>query len=118
MCIIITADVGSPGPIMISRPEQFRNETVAVFAKWRVEENYEMIIPSVSPQVTVDANNGTSAQLILNYNTLYNVSVTATLCGRSLSSSTTNLFYGRSLYCLNQSVLHYSMLIQLNVILL
>ena len=83
---------------MISQPEQFRNETVAVFVKWRVEENYEMIIPSVSPQVTVDANNGTSAQLILNYNTLYSVSVTATLCGQSLSSPATDLFYGKSLY--------------------
>ena len=83
---------------MISKPENFRNETIAVFVKWAVEVNYDTINPSVSPQVTINESNGTSALLILSYNTLYDVSVAATLCGQSLSSPVTELFYGESLH--------------------
>ena len=82
----ITADIAAPGPIMISEQEQFTNETVTVFLKWTVEENYDTINLAVSPQVIMNVSNGTSAQLILSFNTLYNMSVTANICGRSLSS--------------------------------
>ena len=92
----ITADIAAPGSIVISKPEQFRNETITVYIKWTAEEDYDTINLNVSPQVPVNARNGTSAQLILSYNTLYNVNVTATLCGQSLSSSATELFYGES----------------------
>ena len=95
---LISTGIAAPGPIMKSKPEQFRNETITVFVKWTAEENYDTIIPSVSSQVTINESNGTSAQLILSYNILYNVSVTATLCEQSLSSSAIELLYGESLY--------------------
>ena len=114
---MITADIAAPGSIAIRKPEQFRNDTITIYIEWTVEENYDTINPNVSPQVTIDASNGTSAQLILSYNTLYNVSVTATLCGRSLSSSATELFYGESLHRSKHHSLFIKLLIQLNAIL-
>ena len=96
-CIIIT-DTAAPGPIIVSEKEQVRNETIIVFLMWTVEENYDEINLIASPQVIMNVSNRTSAQLTLSYNTLYNVSVTATICGQSLSSSTAELFYCESLY--------------------
>ena len=94
----ITADIAAPGPIMISEQEHFTNETVTIFLKWTVEENYDTINLAVSPQVIMNVSNGTSAQLILSFNTLYSMSVTANICGRNFSSSKVNIHYGKALH--------------------
>ena len=101
---------------MPSEPEQFRNEIVMVFLTWTVGENYETINLNVSPQVPL-VSNRTSALLILSYNTFYNVSVTANICGRSLSSPTTSIHYGESLYRSKINILLMFLSMQLNVLL-
>ena len=115
--LYITTNVAAPGLIMLSEPEQFKNETVMAFNSnmdsWRKLWTINL---NVSPQVPIMSNRR-SALLILSYNTFYNVSVPANICGLSLSSPTTSLHYGESLYCSKINILLMLLSMQLNVFL-
>ena len=76
--------------------EQFENETVIITLEWTVQNGAFHGI-SVDPQDLVDSvyTGPTTIQLIVSYNTLYNVSAVATLCGQN-SSHFLELHYGES----------------------
>ena len=73
--------------------EEFGNESITISLELTVE-NSEI---SVEPQALDLTNLGpTRIQLILSYNTLYNVSATATLCGQNITHFI-GLHYGKSI---------------------
>ena len=63
--------------------EQFGRDAVSVTLQWIPKSLYSYNV-IVNPQVQLQFNGSTRVQLILSYNTLYNVSVVAThLCGQN-----------------------------------
>ena len=74
---------------------QFENETVVVTLQWTVENGVFSGL-SVIPQVEIMNLGPSSRQVMLFYNTSYNVSAVASLCGQ-YSSNSTQLHYGELL---------------------
>ena len=62
----------------------FETNGIAVFLEW-VHKNGVSYSVSVDPEVAIDTGQS-SAQLSLSYNLKYNISVTASLCGRNSTS--------------------------------
>ena len=94
------------GHLYVSAPELsiteelFGESNVTVILKYQEdaynESGYGVTIKvsvEVIPQVTV-VSNGTQFELVLLYNTLYNISAYVTLCGLTGPSRTSEVFYG------------------------
>ena len=74
--------------------EELRSENITV----TLESTVENYVISIEPQVTIFYLGPTSVQLIISYNTLYNVSAVATQCGQNSSQvHFIELQYGESL---------------------
>ena len=71
-------------------------DNVTVILEWTPENGMSYNV-SVVPQVAVRFTGDRSVQLTASYNTVYNVSVVATLCGRNNATTATGLSYGECL---------------------
>ena len=74
--------------------KQFGVDNVTVILEW-IHENATSYTLSTIPQVAI-RNQTTSVQMTLSYNTLYNVSVVATLCGQN-TTIVSVLSYGETI---------------------
>ena len=80
---------------------EYRADSVIALIDWRIiqtqhyEEDTAFSIDSI-PEVIVVSMNSTSVQLQISYNTQYNVSITATLCGLGNTTATVTLHFGES----------------------
>ena len=95
-CMIRTCAVTLTPPI-VARSEQFGMDGVTVILEWSQENNGTSHNVSVVPLVAIWSTGSTRVQLTVLYNTLYNVSVVATLCGRHNATTTVELSYGKCL---------------------
>ena len=75
---------------------QFENESVVVTLEWTVENGAFMGL-SVVPMAESVNFGPSSRQLMLSYNTSYNVSAVASLCGQYYSTRSIELHYGELL---------------------
>ena len=76
--------------------EQFGTINVIVVLEWIGSGNvvsYNISFTPENPPETLFHGN-TQLELVLLYNTLYNLMVTSTLCGENNATSTTELHYG------------------------
>ena len=75
---------------------QYRNDGIIVQLEW-IQEDGIMYTVAVMPQAPIVFNGSASVQILLHYNTLYNVSTTAvdTVCGRN-NTNVSELHYGMS----------------------
>ena len=71
----------------------FRNDCVAVSLQW-AEENGVLYYADVTPQVPMLIGN-TSIQLIVQYNTQYNVSILPSLCGQNNTATVIELKFSK-----------------------
>ena len=78
---------------------QFGTESVTVILDWTSEHPGASYNVSVVPQVPIMYTGNTRAQLNVLYNTLYDVSIVATLCAQSSirTATTIGLNYGEIL---------------------
>ena len=72
----------------------FGNDSVAVTLEWSQFSGETYSIVTVPQPVNMSSIMSTSVQLVLLYNTEYNVTVTATLCGYSNASNFITIYYG------------------------
>ena len=78
---------------------EYRPNSVIVLIEWTIiqtqhhEEDTPFSINSI-PEVIVMSNSSMSARLLISYNTKYNVSITATLCGINNTTATVALNFG------------------------
>lgn len=87
------------------KPLDFRTNSILVFIDWnksRLHENDMAYKVDALPQALVTFTSTTSVQLQVSYNILYNVSVTATLCGQRDATTTVLLSVGE--YGLSRAV--------------
>jgi hypothetical protein len=89
--------------IVISVSEEYRADScsISVVVEWTRREGVSYNI-TIVPMVPVTYTGSTSVQLIVSYNTEYNVSLEASaVCQRSIASRHIRipLFYGESYYC-------------------
>ena len=78
-------------------PVQFENETVVVVLEWTVENGAFMSL-SVVPHAEIVSLGPSSRQVMLSYNTIYNVNAVASLCGQ-YSLHSIELHYDELLQC-------------------
>lgn len=73
---------------------RFGNDTFTVTLEWShfSGEMYSVVTVPEAMDITVTGNG--NAQLVMLYNTEYNVTVTATLCGDRSASNFTTIHYG------------------------
>ena len=64
-----------------------------VTVAWQQERGASYNV-SVFPQVLLNMSGPTTLQLTLAYNTLYTVTIATIVCGRTLSTTVTQLHYG------------------------
>ena len=76
--------------------EQFENKTVVVVLEWTVENGAFSRLNVVPQAETIQSLGPSSRQLMLSYNTSYNISAVASLCGQ-YSSHSFQLHYGELL---------------------
>ena len=88
---LLLTDFASPRIISIS--EEYRANSVSVTIKWTTEEGVQYNI-SVTPSVPISVIGNTIVQLLLFYNTEYNVSLEAAADCQSIALSNVQLFYG------------------------
>ena len=74
--------------------EQFGTESVTANLEWEQEvDDIVFYDVNVIPHVAIRFTGSTNVQLTLSYNTQYNVSVVATLCGKN-TTDIIGLHYG------------------------
>ena len=83
---------------MVVRPDMnhFGNDNFTVTLEWSQTSGETYLVATTPEAVYTSFTTNTSVQLVMLYNTQYNVTVTATLCGHR---STTNIitYYGNSI---------------------
>ena len=81
---------------MVRTSEEYRADSIAVIIEWTQQEgvSYNITIVPTAPMVYTGS---TSVQVIVSYNTEYNVSLEASAVCQSIVSSNISLFYGESL---------------------
>ena len=81
---------------MIATSEEYRADNVTVTVEWTDEQGvlYNITIISIVPEVSIEFIGRTRVQLILLYNTEYNMSVEAALLCQNKVPSHVQLFYG------------------------
>ena len=91
--IVPVITIGLPSSPTIAKREEFGLGNVTVSLDWNPEMGmlYDVI---VNPSVPVKIVESASAQLVVSYNTVYNASVVATLCGHTNTTASTQLSYG------------------------
>ena len=81
-------------PLNISSIETFSADSVAVDLEWK-EESGVTYTTNIIPQAPSTSTGSSRLQLMLSYNRVYNVTITATLCGQNYGENTTlTLSYG------------------------
>ena len=83
----------------------FEVNSITVFLEWTTINGASYNI-SADPEPTVNYTGKTSAQLSLSYNIKYNVSVTASLCGRNSTFFSALNYSKQSLCCMEKKVLN------------
>ena len=85
-----------PNPPNVSLEEKFRVDNVTVVLQWTEELKNSLVTYDVrvEPMAHVISSNG-RANLTLSYNTLYNVSVVADVCGRMNETTSHVVNYGK-----------------------
>ena len=73
---------------------QFGSDAVTLVLEWTQENSYSYNISAV-PQVAMIYIGNTSIQLTVPYNMLFNVSITALLCGQNHVTTTVTLVYSK-----------------------
>ena len=78
---------------------RFGNDTFTVTLEWSQfrGETYSAVTVPEAVHMMVTGNG--SAQLVMLYNTEYNVTVTTNLCGHRNASSFTTIHYGNCMHC-------------------
>ena len=78
---------------------RYEADNILLMLDWTPEEGVSYNIVTIPP-VAVVYNASTSAQLTLHYNTQYNVSILATLCGQSITTIAVDhdLKFGESIH--------------------
>lgn len=76
--------------------EQFGTTNVTVVLEWTDSGNAVSYNISLTPEISSEAlsRRSTQLELVLLYNTLYNLMITATLCGENNATTATELHYG------------------------
>ena len=72
----------------------FGNDSVTVTLEWPQFSGETYSIVAVPQPVNMSSIMSTSVQLVLLYNTEYNVTVTANLCGYSNATNIATIYYG------------------------
>ena len=91
----IDADAPSiPEIVLRTDMTNFGNDNVTVTLEWSQHSGETYTVVTVPEAVNVSFITSTSVQLVLLYNTEYNVTVTATLCGHSNATNFTTIHYG------------------------
>ena len=88
--IFIIGSIVSPN-VRVSQ-EQFQQTNISVTIEWAAEEGISYTI-NVNPNVTINVTERNYTELVVSYDTEYNVSVIASLCGTNKTTFTT-LHYG------------------------
>ncbi len=78
-CIVYNDDAVTPS---VNVSEDFQMNFVAVTLEW-IANNGVSYVVNITPEIAINYMGKSSARLILSYNTEYNVSVVASLCGTS-----------------------------------
>ena len=81
---------------MVRTSEEYRADSIAVIIEWTQREGVSYNI-TIVPTVPMIYTGSTSVQVIVSYNTEYNVSLEASTVCQSIVSSNITLFYGKSL---------------------
>ena len=93
----IVADTVTADPSLIASEQNYSIDNITVLVQWTNEEGvfYNITaIPSLLLPVTKLSNN--TALFTVSYNTMYNVSIDASRCGQTMSSTNViQLHYGR-----------------------
>ena len=91
----VTANTDFPNTPEIIRPDMvsFGNSNFTVTLEWSQFSGETYTVATVPDPVNMSFITSTSVQLVLFYNTQYNVTVTATLCGDS-NATTISYYYG------------------------
>ena len=96
---VYVVSLAHPDPPDVGIPEvlEFGTDNIIILVEWiqsRHHENHTAYSIDAMPQVTVAFIKSTSAQLQISYNTQYNVSITAFLCGHSNATTMIMLEFG------------------------
>ena len=75
------------------RSEQFEIDNVTIDLEWNGSDSQVFYNVTTSPQLSVTFNRSTSIELMVPYNTFYNVSVTPYLCRRVGTTTLIQLNY-------------------------
>ena len=82
-----------PQPLNISSTETFSADSVAIDLEWK-EEPGVTYTTDIIPQAPSISTESARLQLMLSYNRIYNVTITATLCGQNSENTTLAKSYG------------------------
>ena len=91
LCHVSDHHVGQPQPpeSITTHVIRYKANDVLVMLDWALEDGVSYSVTTIPPLAAV-FNTSTSVELVLHYNTQYNTSILATLCGQS---DTTITFY-------------------------
>ena len=83
-------------PEVIVRPDMiyFGNDNFTVTLEWSQFSGERYIVATVPEAVHTSFTMSTSVQLVMLYNTQYNVSITAILCGHRNATGKLMIYYG------------------------
>ena len=97
MCVnIYIAIAYHPNKPNVSLEEQYGPGNITAFLQWTEELNNSLVTYHVSVEPMASVNNSTGrANLTLSYNTRYNVSVVADICGRINATTSLMVNYGK-----------------------
>ena len=73
---------------------QFDTDSVIVILQWTYQNGVSYNVNTI-PQINATLIEETSVQMLICYNTAYNVSITATLCGQNSVTTIVPLNYGK-----------------------
>ena len=83
----------SSASVMLTIYEEYGADNVTVIVEWTEEEGVSYNI-TINPSVPKTFTGSTSVQLIVSYNTEYNVTLEAVAVCHSVATNHTRLFYG------------------------
>ena len=95
----IDADAPStPEVIIRTDMTNFGNDNVTVTLEWSQFSGETYSVATVPEPVNLSFIMSNSVQLVLHYNTQYNLSVIATLCGYRNATTNLMIYYGNNYY--------------------
>ena len=97
-CFIVNIDFpNTPEVIIKTDMIHFGNDNFTVTLEWSQFSGETYSVATVPEAVHTSFIGSTSVQLVMLYNTQYNVNVTATLCGHRNSTGNLTIYYGNCL---------------------